>query len=65
MFAIENLNSLHQSEFREARPYPWLNPHGLIAKTEFNELVNNYPDLSLFEHHEDMPREYGQKPHNR
>jgi hypothetical protein len=65
MFVKDRLDSVGSSDFNNTFPYPWINPHGIINDNTFTQLVSSYPALSLFEHHQDMPREYGQKSHNR
>jgi len=51
--------------FQSRRPYPWMNPQGLLNRQGFEELLANMPDLSLFKAFFDKKRKYGQQSHNR
>lgn len=61
----EVLRSLDRGWFEDQRPFPWANPSGLLSATAFDELCETFPALELFEHHQDLPRARGQRPHNR
>lgn len=51
--------------FRTQRPYPWMNPQGLLTQQGFEALLANMPDLSLFRAFFGKQRKHGQKSHNR
>ena len=53
------------SAFQHQRPYPWVNPSGLVTEDGFKELRENLPQLSLFRKTFDKQRKYGQKSHDR
>lgn len=62
---FDALESLDARAFRRTRPYPWLNPVGALTEPGFRALSDALPDLSLFRKTYDVPRKYGQAPHNR
>lgn len=51
--------------FREARPYPWMNPEGILTPEAYAELVGNMPDISLFTGSFGVQRKFGQHSHER
>ena len=61
----EKLEALDSAEFLGRKPYPWANPEGLITAEGYEALVNNMPDISLFEKKFGYGRRAGQKPHDR
>ena len=62
---FENLESINPAEFRGTSPYPWINPEGLLTDEGYDRLLNNMPDVSLFEKKFGYGRIAGQKPHDR
>lgn len=62
---IEKLEAIDATEFRNTRPYPWINPQGLLTDEGFELLLDNMPDVSLFEKKFGYERIAGQKPHDR
>jgi hypothetical protein len=61
----ERLEAIDPVAYRQQRPYPWLNPQGLLRPEAFDLLLKNLPDLAGFERHFDEPRRGGQAPHDR
>ena len=61
----DKLEALDSDEFLGRQPYPWANPEGLITAEGYEALVNNMPDISLFEKKFGYERRAGQKPHDR
>lgn len=59
------LAAIDARTFQATKPYPWVNPRGIITDAGFAELVASLPDVSLFEKSIGMERAYGQKPHDR
>jgi hypothetical protein len=62
---FDKLEAIDPAEFRHAKPYPWVNPEGLLTDEGFDRLLHNMPDLSLFEKKFGYERIAGQKPHDR
>lgn len=62
---IKRLNSIDPTEFRNRKPYPWINPAGIILEDAHRRLVDSLPDISLFARAFGQKRKYNQTPHNR
>lgn len=62
---FEKLEAIDAVAFRATRPYPWINPQGLLTDEGFDRLLNNMPDISLFEKKFGYGRIAGQMPHDR
>ena len=62
---FERLESLDVRAFRRAKPYPWVNPRGLLTESGHRELLETLPDLSMFERVFGKQRKFGQKSHDR
>jgi len=62
---IDKLEAIDPVDFNRTRPYPWSNPKGLITDEGYQRLLENMPDLSLFEKKFGYERIAGQKPHDR
>ena len=62
---FEKLEAIDPQEFRSTSPYPWINPQGLITDEGFELLLQNMPELHLFEKKFGYERIAGQKPHDR
>jgi hypothetical protein len=62
---MEMIQVTDPKAFRNQRPYPWMNPQGLLTQQGFEELLANMPDLALFKVFFAKKRKYGQKSHNR
>lgn len=59
------LNQLSPRTFQETKPYPWMNPSGLLTDWGYERLVETLPDLSLFEKRFGVKRAHGQHSHDR
>ena len=62
---FEKLEALLAEDFLTKKPYPWLNPQGLIRAEGFAELVEHTPNVSMLHKEFDRPRKHGQRPHDR
>ena len=62
---MEKLESIDPTEFRSRKPFPQANLQGLLTDEGFEELINNMPDIALFEKIFAYRRLGGQEPHNR
>lgn len=62
---FDQLEAIDVAEFRNTRPFPWINPQGLLTRGGYQCLLNNMPDISLFEKRFGYGRIAGQKPHDR
>ena len=62
---IEKLESIDPTEFRSRKPFPQANLQGLLTDEGFESLINNMPDIDLFEKIFAYRRLGGQEPHNR
>jgi hypothetical protein len=62
---FDRFKAINASGFRSTQPYPWINPQGLLTDTGYQQLLNNMPDISLFEKKFGYGRIAGQKPHDR
>jgi hypothetical protein len=51
--------------FREAEPYPWMNPEGILTPAGYEALSRNMPDIGLFTPSFGVKRKYGQQSHER
>ena len=59
------LADIATDSFRQADPYPWLNPEGVLTEAAFNTLRNNMPMLDQMKASFGRKRAHGQKPHDR
>lgn len=59
------LQSIATESFRQAIPYPWLNPEGLLSPQAFELLRSNMPALEMMKASFGRKRAHGQKPHDR
>jgi len=62
---LERLNQIDPKMFKAQKPYPWINPEGLLTDEGYQRLQGTLPDVSLFERRFDAQRKYGQKSHDR
>jgi hypothetical protein len=62
---ISALQAIPTGTFKNAKPFPWVNPQGALSEEGYSELIRTLPDVSLFEKSIGMERAYGQKPHDR
>jgi hypothetical protein len=59
------LDAIDAEAFRAARPYPWVNPEGLLCEAGYRALLRDLPDVSRFERSFGQARKYGQASHDR
>lgn len=62
---FERLESLDAKEFQEQKPFPWINPSGVIYEHKFWNLVESLPHVSQFNRDFGRERRFGQQGHNR
>src|SRR4029453_9835273 len=46
---LEKLETIDPAQFQQAKPYPWVNPVGMLTESGYQRLLANLPDISLFE----------------
>ena len=61
----EILGSVTPEQLARIEPFPWHVFDRLLRPEAFRELADTFPDLRLFERHQERPRKSGQRPHNR
>jgi hypothetical protein len=61
----EKLAAIEPSDFQNNKPFPWINPGGLLTDAGFERLFETLPDVSLFEKSFGKTRKYGQESHDR
>lgn len=61
----EKLASIETDAFRHRRPYPWINPAGVLTEAGYRRLLETQPDLPLFEANFGKQRAHGQRSHDR
>ncbi len=59
------LDQIATDTFRQADPYPWLNPEGVLTQAAFDTLRSNMPPLDKMKASFGRKRAHGQKPHDR
>ncbi|NHZ69668.1 MAG: hypothetical protein GWP20_00335 [Thermotogales bacterium] len=62
---FDKFSAIDAADFRATHPYPWINPQGLLTDTGYQRLLDNMPDIALFEKKFGYGRIAGQKPHDR
>jgi Rps23 Pro-64 3,4-dihydroxylase Tpa1-like proline 4-hydroxylase len=62
---FERLDAISTDEFNSARPYPWINPEGLLTPEGYRQLLDHMPGLDLFKQNFGKERRAGQMPHDR
>ena len=62
---FDKFKAIDPVAFRSTRPYPYINPRGLLTEEGYLALLDNMPDISLFEKKFGYERIAGQKPHDR
>lgn len=61
----QRLDTLDGPAFRERRPYPWVNPAGLLNDAAYEVLCQNLPPVELFTPSFGIARKHGQQAHDR
>ena len=59
------LNTIDPKVFNDQKPFPWVNPCGVILDEAYRQLVETIPDVSTFAMSFGEERKYGQSPHDR
>lgn len=59
------LKSFVVDSFTSKIPFPWYDFHQFLTPEGFQRLYQDFPCLELFEKHNEIPRNYGQRSHNR
>ncbi len=62
---FDRLEGLEPRHFRSAKPYPWLNPQGVLTQQGFEALCATLPEVSRFTPSFDVKRKHGQASHDR
>jgi hypothetical protein len=62
---FERLERLDAGGFRQQKPFPWVNPGGLLTESGYRELVETLPDVEMFESEFGVERRFGQQSHDR
>jgi hypothetical protein len=62
---FERLEAIDLDAFRRVRPFPWVNPEGVLHEDAYRRLLGNMPDIALFHHNFGKERRAGQAPHDR
>jgi hypothetical protein len=62
---VEALASITTRQFRDAHPYPWLNPEGLLTDDGFELLRHTMPRVDQMKASFGRKRAHGQTPHDR
>jgi len=61
----EKLECLKENEFQQRKPFPWLNPAGVLTDIGHRTLIDTLPNVSLFARSFDYQRKHRQKSHDR
>ncbi|GAB4169190.1 MAG: hypothetical protein Kow0020_02800 [Wenzhouxiangellaceae bacterium] len=61
----QRLDALDGERFRTTRPFPWVNPQGLLTDEGFAALIEHLPDVSVFKPVFGRVRKHGQQSHDR
>ena len=62
---FDRLRAIDARAYQETKPYPWINPEGLLREEGYRALVENLPDIAMFEKVFGAYRAHGQQPHDR
>lgn len=62
---FSRLSAIDPGKFQQKKPYPWMNPEGLLTKEGHEQLLTTLPDVSLFQRRFGVPRAHGQQSHDR
>jgi hypothetical protein len=61
----DKLAQFDGQKFKQAKPFPWTNPQGLLTEAGFEYLMAHLPDISLFRKSFGVVRRHGQKGHDK
>lgn len=59
------LDAQDAGAFQSCRPYPWINPAGVLREPAYEALHAALPPLDLFDERFGEARRHGQRPHDR
>src|SRR5262245_29961313 len=59
------LRAFDADGFKKRLPFPWQRLRGFLTREGFSALYDDFPPPELFEHHNNISRGHGQRPHNR
>ena len=59
------LNAIDSAAFLRVKPYPFINPEGLLTAEGFRNLIDNLPGIEVLEPFFGHQRSHGQLPHDR
>ena len=62
---FQRLTAVDPLAFQQTKPYPWINPEGLLTKEGHEQLLATLPDVSLFQRRFGVTRAHGQQSHDR
>lgn len=62
---FERLDKIDPSSFRTQKPYPWINPAGLLTDEGYRRLRETLPDVSQLNPGFGLRRLHGQRSHDR
>lgn len=62
---LDRLEAIDATLFRGRKPFPWLNPAGLLTDTGYQHLIENLPDVSVLDPVFGVKRSHGQRSHDR
>ena len=61
----DRLEAIDARSFRDRKPFPWINPHGLLTEEGHARLVETLPEVDGFARLFGIERSHGQAPHDR
>jgi hypothetical protein len=62
---FERLDALNEREFLATKPYPWINPAGVLTPDGYRRLIETAPPVEQFDQVFGKTRSYGQQSHDR
>lgn len=62
---LARLNAIDPAAFNNQKPYPWVNPSGVLLDQAYQQLVDTLPPVTAFANSFGEQRKYGQSPHDR
>jgi len=62
---LKRLAAIDTTAFQSQKPYPWINPAGLLTEAGYQRLLKALPDVSLFTPFFGIKRSHGQQSHDR
>lgn len=64
-FDVDALNAIDAAAFHRVKPYPFINPRGLLTTEGYQSLVEHMPDVDVMEPSFGRKRSHGQACHDR